>query len=151
MRFRMPVGGLPPPDPGRERDHYPIGLFHGIYGPLGLGTALLPPDARATLREVIGAKAEQLVHLYTTLDRRTDRPTSGGRFTARILGEPAAAHLDGSTAAGVFLISWASLREQVPDVEVSGAEVDEILGRLELFGPLVPSHAAADLRATFCP
>ncbi|MGW6978369.1 2OG-Fe(II) oxygenase [Streptomyces sp. NPDC054932] len=135
---------------GCDPDVCTAGLFHGVYGPLGLGTALLPLDSRAPLQEAIGPKAERLVHLYSVLDRRTDRPASDGSFVAGVLGEPEAAALDGSTVAGVFLISWASLREQVPDVALSGAEVDEILGRLELFGALIPPAAAADLTSTLC-
>ncbi|MFC9586768.1 2OG-Fe(II) oxygenase [Streptomyces yangpuensis] len=135
---------------GCDPDVCTAGLFHGVYGPLGLGTALLSPDARAPLQEAIGPRAERLVHLYTALDRRTDRPAPGGGFLAGVLGEAQAAALDGSTVAGVFLISWASLREQVPGIEVSGAETEEILGRLELFGSLIPPPAVADITATLC-
>ncbi|WP_330333930.1 hypothetical protein OHS33_32155 [Streptomyces sp. NBC_00536] len=65
------------------------GLCHAFYGTDGFPTALLPPDRRAGLAEVIGAEAEAIVHLYASCDRQATYPTlaeSDGPFRDRFTG-----------------------------------------------------------------
>lgn len=67
------------------------GLCHAFYGTDGFPTALLSPDRRAELAEVIGAEAEAIVYLYASCDRKSTYPTLAddegafrNRFTARL-------------------------------------------------------------------
>lgn len=50
------------------------GLCHAFYGTDGFATALLPVDRRGDLAAVIGAEAEELVHLYASCDRKATYP-----------------------------------------------------------------------------
>ncbi len=50
------------------------GLCHAAYGADGFPTALLSLDRRAELARVIGPEAEEIVHAYAAMDRRTTRP-----------------------------------------------------------------------------
>ncbi|MFF2365219.1 DUF6817 domain-containing protein [Streptomyces sp. NPDC058122] len=66
------------------------GLCHAFYGTDGFPSALLPPDRRSELAEVIGSEAEAIVYLYASCDRGATYPTladaDGGfrnRFTGR--------------------------------------------------------------------
>lgn len=136
-------------DWGAEPDICTAGLLHGLYGPLGIGTALLSLDERDVLRRAVGARVEELVYLYSVLDRRSDEVTADGVYRARLLGRDLMEKIDGAKLAAVFLISWASRREQAPHAELSPGEADEIMARLELFDSLAPGRAAADLRTTF--
>ncbi|MFI9722958.1 2OG-Fe(II) oxygenase [Streptomyces sp. NPDC052396] len=125
------------------------GLFHGLYGPRGTGTALLSLKDRDTLREAIGPRAEELVYLYSVLDRSSDRLRPGGVLRAKLLGGGKPIDMEAGLATTVFLLAWASLREQVPEVALSPGEIEELLARLELFDAFVPESAARDLRSTF--
>ncbi|MEJ8632556.1 2OG-Fe(II) oxygenase [Streptomyces sp. MS2.AVA.5] len=136
-------------DWGCDTDVCAAGLFHGAYGPLGAGTALLSLENRNTLREAIGTRAEELVYLYSALDRSSDRLLPGSVVGARLLGAEKPLHVEAGVAATVFLLAWASLREQAPDVTLSPGQVEELLARLELFDALIPDRAARDLRAAF--
>ncbi|MFC6023199.1 2OG-Fe(II) oxygenase [Plantactinospora solaniradicis] len=134
---------------GAEPDVCAAGLLHGLYGPLGIGTALLWIDERDVLRKAVGARVEELVYLYSVLDRRSDEVSADGLYRTRLLGRDLMETIDGAKLAAVFLISWASRREQAPRAGLSPGEADEITARLELFDSLVPDRAAADLRTTF--
>ncbi|MFF5407635.1 DUF6817 domain-containing protein [Streptomyces misionensis] len=50
------------------------GLCHASYGTDGFPAALLSPDRRGELAEVIGAEAEAIVHLYASCDRAATYP-----------------------------------------------------------------------------
>ncbi|MBT1185148.1 2OG-Fe(II) oxygenase [Streptomyces sp. CJ_13] len=138
-------------DWGCNPDVCAAGLFHGLYGPRGAGTALLSLKHRDTLREAIGTRAEELVYLYSALDRSSDHLRRGGLLRARLLGGEKLIDMEAGIAATVFLLTWASLREQASEVVLSSGEIEELLARLELFGAFVPESAARDLRATFAP
>jgi hypothetical protein len=66
------------------------GLAHAVYGTDGFDLVLLDPADRAALRNLIGAPAENLVHLYGACDRgRTWRRLADtgevwNRFTDRV-------------------------------------------------------------------
>ncbi|MEU7905415.1 DUF6817 domain-containing protein [Actinoplanes sp. NPDC049118] len=45
------------------------GLAHAAYGTDGFDLALLAPTDRATLRDLVGERAETLIHLYGACDR----------------------------------------------------------------------------------
>jgi hypothetical protein len=45
------------------------GLTHAVYGTDGFDLALLDRDDRAVLRDLVGADADELVHLYGVCDR----------------------------------------------------------------------------------
>jgi hypothetical protein len=65
------------------------GLCHAFYGTDGFPTALLSPDSRAELAEVIGAEAEAIVYLYASCDRKATYPTladADGAFRNRFTG-----------------------------------------------------------------
>ncbi|MFH9066432.1 DUF6817 domain-containing protein [Streptomyces coeruleorubidus] len=65
------------------------GLCHACYGTDGFPTALLSPDSRAELAEVIGAEAEAIVYLYASCDRKATYPTladADGSFRNRFTG-----------------------------------------------------------------
>jgi hypothetical protein len=65
------------------------GLCHATYGTQGFPTALLPVSERATLRDVIGAEAEAIVHRYGSCDRDRTYPGLGSvktTFTDRFTG-----------------------------------------------------------------
>ncbi|MFD5034916.1 DUF6817 domain-containing protein [Streptomyces sp. NPDC058405] len=65
------------------------GLCHAFYGTDGFPTALLSPDRRTDLAEVIGAEAEAIVHLYASCDRKATYPTlaeTDGAFRDRFTG-----------------------------------------------------------------
>ena len=53
------------------------GLCHAAYGTDGFGQRLVQPGDRAVLSALIGERAEALVHLYATCDRRTVYPRLG--------------------------------------------------------------------------
>ncbi|GAB7028955.1 DUF6817 domain-containing protein [Streptomyces sp. NPDC021749] len=67
------------------------GLCHAAYGTDGFGHTLLDVTERAVLAELIGERAEALVHLYASCDRDVVYPRLGGgrpvvfrdRFTGR--------------------------------------------------------------------
>jgi hypothetical protein len=66
------------------------GLCHAFYGTDGFPTALLSPDSRAELTEVIGAEAEGIVYLYASCDRTATYPTLAhpdGAFRNRFTGQ----------------------------------------------------------------
>ncbi|WP_327695409.1 DUF6817 domain-containing protein [Streptomyces sp. NBC_00459] len=50
------------------------GLCHAAYGTDGFPTALLALDRRAELARVIGAEAEEIVHVYSAMDRKATYP-----------------------------------------------------------------------------
>ncbi|MDG9707383.1 DUF6817 domain-containing protein [Streptomyces sp. DH10] len=65
------------------------GLCHAFYGTDGFPTALLSPDRRPELAEVIGAEAEAIVYLYASCDRKATYPTladADGAFRNRFTG-----------------------------------------------------------------
>jgi hypothetical protein len=65
------------------------GLCHAFYGTDGFPTALLSPDSRSGLAEVIGAEAEAIVYLYASCDRKATCPTladADGAFRNRFTG-----------------------------------------------------------------
>ncbi|MFD8752424.1 DUF6817 domain-containing protein [Kitasatospora sp. NPDC059577] len=53
------------------------GLCHAVYGTDGFDRALLAPDRRGTLVDLVGARAESLVHLYASCDRAAVYPRLG--------------------------------------------------------------------------
>ena len=59
------------------------GLAHAAYGTAGFDDALISPEQRDELREVIGPDAEALVYLYGACDRSTSYPQFplGNSFT----------------------------------------------------------------------
>ncbi|WP_371649564.1 MULTISPECIES: DUF6817 domain-containing protein [unclassified Streptomyces] len=54
------------------------GLCHATYGTDGFDETLLPVTERAVLAELIGDRAEALVHLYASCDRGAVYPRLGG-------------------------------------------------------------------------
>ncbi|MFJ5807440.1 DUF6817 domain-containing protein [Streptomyces sp. NPDC093093] len=67
------------------------GLCHAFYGTDGFPTALMSPDSRTELAEVIGAEAEAIVYQYAACDREATYPTLAdvdgafrNRFTGRL-------------------------------------------------------------------
>jgi len=62
---------------GADGDVRLAGLCHATYGTDGFGTALLEVGRRAELRQLIGARAENLVYLYGSLDRAATYPRLG--------------------------------------------------------------------------
>ena len=77
-------------DWGADHDVQLAGLCHAAYGTDGFGTALLDISERATLREVIGERAEELVYRYGSCDRKASYPGLGETspvFTDRFTGE----------------------------------------------------------------
>ena len=62
---------------GAGEDVQLAGLCHATYGTDGFGTALLEIARRAELRQLIGARAEDLVYLYGSLDRGATYPRLG--------------------------------------------------------------------------
>lgn len=65
------------------------GLCHAFYGTDGFPTALLSPNSRTALAEVIGAEAEAIVYLYASCDRKATYPTladADGAFRDRFTG-----------------------------------------------------------------
>jgi hypothetical protein len=67
------------------------GLCHAFYGTDGFPTALLSPDSRAELAEVIGAEAEAIVYRYASCDRKATYPTlanADGTIRNRFTGRP---------------------------------------------------------------
>ncbi|MEU0436269.1 DUF6817 domain-containing protein [Streptomyces sp. NPDC006290] len=125
------------------------GLCHAFYGTDGFPTALLSPDSRTELAEVIGAEAETLVYFYASCDRRATYPTlanADGAFRNRFTGqlhtpEPhlrrdfaelsAANELDLARTDSAFRERW-------------GAELLALFTRLQ---PLLSQPAWSDCRA----
>ncbi|MGW0824462.1 VOC family protein [Streptomyces sp. NPDC002845] len=76
---------------GADPDVQAAGLCHAAYGTDGFDQALLPVTERAVLAELIGERAETLVHLYASCDRGFVYPRIDGatevtfrdRFTGR--------------------------------------------------------------------
>jgi len=134
---------------GCDKDTCAAGLFHGIYGPPGIGTALVPLSDRQILRDEIGRQAEQLVYLFSALDRSSDQEISNSVFAVKLLGRTSSVELPASVVALVFLLSWASLREQIPHVRLSVAEASELIGRLTMFEAHLPRRAIEDLHTAF--
>lgn len=65
------------------------GLCHAFYGTDGFATALLSPDRRSELADVIGAEAEAIVYLYASCDRTATYPAladADGVFRNRFTG-----------------------------------------------------------------
>lgn len=46
------------------------GLFHAAYGTAGFDSELMAIEARQTLRDIIGERAEAIVYLYAVCDRK---------------------------------------------------------------------------------
>ncbi|GGU06517.1 DUF6817 domain-containing protein [Streptomyces violascens] len=76
---------------GADPDLRAAGLCHAVYGTDGFGQALADTGERALLGELIGERAEALVHLYASCDRGVVYPRLGSgrpvvfrdRFTGR--------------------------------------------------------------------
>ncbi|MGW5369766.1 VOC family protein [Streptomyces sp. NPDC004009] len=76
---------------GAGADVQAAGLCHAMYGTDGFDHALMGTDERALLAELIGERAEALVHLYASCDRAVVYPRLGNgkpvvfrdRFTGR--------------------------------------------------------------------
>ena len=74
---------------GTDPDVCSAGLCHAAYGTDGFPTALIGHADRATLVEIVGARAESIVYLYGSCDRSvlhgqvgvSDRPELRDRFT----------------------------------------------------------------------
>ncbi|MFF7994364.1 DUF6817 domain-containing protein [Kitasatospora xanthocidica] len=64
-------------DWGCDRDVRAAGLCHAAYGTDGFDRALLGLDRRDTLVELVGPRAEALVHLYASCDRAAVYPRLG--------------------------------------------------------------------------
>ncbi len=66
------------------------GLAHAVYGTDGFATALTDPTDRATIRELVGARAEALIFLYGGCDRArswrrlADTGEVANRFTDQV-------------------------------------------------------------------
>ncbi|MFF9815241.1 DUF6817 domain-containing protein [Streptomyces sp. NPDC014006] len=73
MRVTRLLGGW-----GADLDVQAAGLCHAAYGTDGFGQALLRTTERATLADLIGERAEALVHLYGSCDRDAVYPLLGG-------------------------------------------------------------------------
>ncbi|MFI2641757.1 VOC family protein [Streptomyces sp. NPDC018610] len=63
---------------GADPDVQIAGLCHAAYGTDGFDQDLLPLTERATLAELIGERAEALVHFYGSCDRGAVYPRLGG-------------------------------------------------------------------------
>ncbi|WP_374228213.1 DUF6817 domain-containing protein [Streptacidiphilus sp. ASG 303] len=76
---------------GAGPDLQAAGMCHAAYGTDGFDQALVDVTGRAALAELIGERAEALVHLYASCDRGVVHPRLGGgqpvvfrdRFTGR--------------------------------------------------------------------
>ena len=64
-------------DWGADVDVQVAGLCHATYGTDGFDPSLLPLTERATLRALIGERAEALVYLYASCDRSSVYPRIG--------------------------------------------------------------------------
>jgi hypothetical protein len=65
------------------------GLCHAFYGTDGFPAALLPLDRRQDLAAIIGDKAEAIVYLYASCDRKATYPAlnqAGAAFRDRFTG-----------------------------------------------------------------
>src|SRR5439155_15736430 len=62
---------------GADTDLQLAGLCHACYGTDGFAPALLRPDERPVLADLIGGRAEALVDLYGSCDRAAVYPRRG--------------------------------------------------------------------------
>ncbi|MEX1367635.1 MAG: DUF6817 domain-containing protein [Nannocystaceae bacterium] len=92
------------------------GLFHSVYGTQDFGRAVVPARARASVRELLGARAEQLVYVFGTMERDSlyDTLRSPGPHAVTHRGDHRAIALGGDEVADLCHLVLANWLEQRP-------------------------------------
>jgi len=130
------------------------GLYHSVYGTEVFRTATMSPSERDRVRERIGARAERLVHLYSTIRRRTlyENLARGAPYTVvdRATGETLP--LGGiEELADLMTLDLANRVEQLPRTPMSLRRMESDRRLYEKAVPLLPRAAVEDLRRTYRP
>ncbi len=100
---------------GNEPNICVAGLFHSIYGTYAFNKQSVELSMRDEIRDVIGAGAERLVHLFCVTDRRRFYEHLGEpRFCLRDIVHDRDLELDRDTLAALIEIEAANMLEQIP-------------------------------------
>ncbi|MFY1680294.1 DUF6817 domain-containing protein [Micromonospora sp. WMMD730] len=128
------------------------GLTHAAYGTDGFDLALLDRADRAVLRDLVGAEAEEIVHLYGACDRkRTWRKLAEAgqvfdRFTGQV-STPDAARLRSFT--DLSIVNELDVVEQDPTVaDRYGAYFRELFAS---WAPLASAQVSRDAQRVLGP
>jgi hypothetical protein len=130
------------------------GLYHSVYGTEVFRTATMSPTERDRVRERIGARAERLVHLYSTIRRRTlyENLARGAPYTVvdRATGEtlPLAGIQE---LVDLMTLDVANRVEQLPRTPMSLRRMEAARRLYEKAVPLLPGAAVEQLRRTHRP
>ena len=128
------------------------GLCHAIYGTDGFPHLLVEPTRRDVVVDLVGVKAEAIVHRYATCDRTIVGPQVGRRrpvaFRDRFTG--VTTQVDGAELRSFAELTVANeldvLDRHVTLTQDGRAVLSELLARCR---PLVSPAAAAAIRAAF--
>jgi len=100
---------------GNEPDVCVAGLFHSIYGTYVFESRSAELGMRGEIRDVIGAQAERLVHLFCVTDRRTFyEHLHASNVVLRDVVEDRDITLDRDILAALIEIEVANVVEQLP-------------------------------------
>ncbi|SCG41104.1 DUF6817 domain-containing protein [Micromonospora humi] len=126
---------------GQSSDVQMAGLTHAAYGTDGFDVVLLDHTDRGPLRDLIGAEAEDLVHLYGACDRKRSWPrlATTGTVHDRFAGRTVSVRTDRLTSlVDLSIVNELDVVEQL--ASVSDAHVAYLR---ELFAAWSPAASAA--------
>jgi len=128
------------------------GLYHSVYGTEAFRTTTIAPAERGRVRARIGARAERLVHLYSTIARRTlyENLGRGAPYTVVDRGTGEAIALEGvEELADLMTLDVANRLEQLPRTSMSLRRMEHDRRIYERAIPLLPTAAVAEVRRTY--
>src|SRR5689334_19138700 len=128
------------------------GLYHSVYGTEAFRTTTIAPAERGRVRARIGARAERLVHLYSTIARRTlyENLGRGAPYTVVDRGTGEEIGLDGvEELADLMTLDVANRLEQLPRTSMSLRRMEHDRRIYERAIPLLPAAAVAELRRRY--
>jgi len=128
------------------------GLYHSVYGTEAFRAATIAPAERGRVRARIGARAERLVHLYSTIARRTlyENLGRGAPYAVVDRGTSEAIALEGvEELADLMTLDVANRLEQLPRTSMSLRRMEHDRRIYERAIPLLPAAAVVEVRRTY--
>jgi hypothetical protein len=120
------------------------GLLHSAYGALGFSPGLLSLDERDRVRAHVGMRTEQLVFLFSELDRSTVVDHGEG-WEGRLLTNGACVSISAEDARALQLVIWANLVEQLPNLDLSPGAARTMAQTVVRVADRVPRRAVAEV------
>ena len=129
------------------------GLYHSVYGTEAFRTTTVELAERARVRARIGAEAEDIVHLYCVIVRRTLFDNLGPNPPLRVVRRASETPIpiDARQLADLITLDLANRLEQLPRVPMSLWRMERDRRRYAKAAPLLPPAAVAEMRNVYRP